>query len=329
MNPPFSPIQRLRPGWQDELVKLGRLSASFCALGLFLPIISNFLDGYASYLEWFVDLASHWQWLFLAGLLLSCAVGLWQRQHWAWWLLVAPLPWLTASEHAPEIGHAASSTGQILTMVTANVHLGNEDISPLKRWLAQANPDLLVLQEVSPSYANQLDEMKTYPYRYLLPRQDPFGVAVLSRLPITHLSAVNDLDNLVHIEAVLEWQGQPLKLTAWHPMPPIAPKYHARRNEQLHVFAIAAEASSQPTILMGDLNATPWSSAFSGIAKVGLRRASGMTPTWPALGYGWLGIPIDHVMVNKYWAVVEHQTGPDIGSDHLPILVRVVLRSPG
>lgn len=319
---------RFRPGWQVELEKIGRLSAPLCGLGLFLPLISNFLAGYASLLEWFVDLVSHWQWLFLSGLLLSCAVGLWQRQRWAWWLLVAPLPWLTASEAAPTIEHVASSPGQILTVATANVHMGNEDISPLKQWLVQAKPDLLVLQEVSPTYANQLDELKAYPYRYLLPRQDPFGFAVLSRLPITHLTAVNDPDNLIHIEAEVEWGGQPVKFTAWHPMPPIAPQYHARRNEQLLVFAKAAKASSQPAILMGDLNATPWSNAFSGIAKAGLRRASGLAPTWPAAGYGWLGIPIDHVMVNNYWNVVEHQTGPDIGSDHLPILVRLVLRSP-
>jgi len=92
-------------------------------------------------------------------------------------------------------------------------------------------------------------------------------------------------------------------------------------------LAKAAGASSLPAIVVGDLNATPWSNAFSGLGHAGLLRATGLKPTWPAIGLGWMGIPIDHVLVTPHWSVMERQIGPNIGSDHLPVMVRIGLIS--
>jgi endonuclease/exonuclease/phosphatase (EEP) superfamily protein YafD len=81
---------------------------------------------------------------------------------------------------------------------------------------------------------------------------------------------------------------------------------------------------SMPLIVAGDLNATPWSSAFAVAARHGLDRASGLAPTWPRRH---VGIPIDHVLADTHWRRGEAQRGPDIGSDHLP--VRVALHPVG
>lgn len=204
--------------------------------------------------------------------------------------------------------------------------MGNHDTTPLARWLTEAKPDVLVLHEVSPDYAKGLDALNAYPFRHLVPRNDPFGMAVLSRLPIAQVQTVEDDDGLEHIEAQLDWNGQQIRLTAWHPMPPISQYDHTKRNHQLQSLAKAAKASGQPAIVAGDLNATPWSNAFSNLDQVGLRRASGLAPTWPAVGHGWMGIPIDHVLVTPQWSVVKQEVGPYLGSDHLPVIVRISLR---
>jgi endonuclease/exonuclease/phosphatase (EEP) superfamily protein YafD len=240
-------------------------------------------------------------------------------------LLAVPLPWITASDQVPVVGPDQISGIKVLTVATANVHLGNRDTSPLIRWIAKDNPDVLVLHEVSPEYAKRLEALDGYPFRRFTPSTDPFGMAVLSRFPFTQTQVVVGEDGIRHIEAQLDWTGQAVKLTTWHPMPPISPRDHGMRNRQLRALAEAAKASGQPAIIAGDLNATPWSNAFSGLDRIGFRRATGLAPTWPVAGRGWLGIPIDHVLVTQHWSVVEGKVGPNIGSDHLPVIVRIGL----
>lgn len=303
-----------------------RWLAPVCAFGLVVPILSEGLAGSSNTMEWLVDLVSHWQWLFLVGLVFACTITVFNDRHRALWLLALPLFWMTAAKPAPDDEYEKTPSANVLTVATFNVHMGNHDTTTLARWLTETKPDVLVLHEVSPEYAKGLDAITGYPFRYLVPRNDPFGMAVLSRFPLAQAQTLEDGDGLQHIETQLDWNGQPIRLTAWHPMPPISQYDHTKRNQQLQALAKAAKASGQPAIVAGDLNATPWSNAFSKLDQAGLRRASGLAPTWPAVGYGWIGIPIDHVLVTQQWSVVKREIGPNLGSDHLPVLVRIALR---
>lgn len=88
---------------------------------------------------------------------------------------------------------------------------------------------------------------------------------------------------------------------------------------------------AQPLIVGGDLNVTMWSSQYqSMIANSGLRNARqgyGILPTqsvfFPQIP--WLAIPIDHFLVSKDILVTNMQTGGNIGSDHLPILLDALI----
>lgn len=308
------------------LDKRARWFTPICAFGLTVPLISDGLAGSEGTLEWLVDLASHWQWLYLVGLVLACAIVILNDRRWALWLLAMPLAGMTASSPALNVGHETIQYAGVLTIASANVNLGNRDTAALIRWLAEAKPDVVVLLEVSPEYVRGLDSLSDYPFRHLVPRHDPFGIAVLSRFPFSDVKTVEDEGGREHIESLIDWKGQPVRLTACHPMPPISQFDHTLRNQQLLALAKAAKTSGQPAILAGDLNATPWSNAFSGLDQAGLRRATGLTPTWPAIGYGWVGIPIDSVLVTQQWTVVGHKVGPNLGSDHLPVIVRIALR---
>ena len=108
-------------------------------------------------------------------------------------------------------------------------------------------------------------------------------------------------------------------------MQPISPAFAASRDRQLRAWARLAEL--QPTLLPGDLNATPWSRAFNHLDALGLRRATGLAPTWPAALRGFAGIPIDHVLASRHWMRIDSSRGPDLGSDHAPVLARVTLSS--
>jgi endonuclease/exonuclease/phosphatase (EEP) superfamily protein YafD len=54
------------------------------------------------------------------------------------------------------------------------------------------------------------------------------------------------------------------------------------------------------------------------------KSAEATTSLTPGVLQGVLGLPIDHVLVTPHWAVVARQVGPQLGSDHLPVLVRLV-----
>ena len=63
------------------------------------------------------------------------------------------------------------------------------------------------------------------------------------------------------------------------------------------------------------------------IAATGLENARagfGVKPTWP-LFMPFAMIPIDHCLVSDGVTVTAFDTGPAIGSDHLPVLVSLAL----
>lgn len=317
-SPPQAPQPSRRAFWARRLQALALL----CVLGLLLPLPSHLLAASSSALAWLLDLASHWQWLFLLGLLLAGGPAAWLDKRWAILLLAAPLPWLTAAAPAP--GSAAH--GPVFSVASANVSLHNQDPQALARWLAQERPDVVIVLELSPGYAAGLRLLSDYPFQQLLPQYGPFGIALLSRYPLQQVQVIEDADAIAHIQAQVQWQHQPIGLIAVHLMPPLSAHYHGVRNAKLRAWARQASASQLPTVLAGDLNATPWSSAFSGLAQHGLRRASGLAPTWPAALHGLQGIALDHVLVTPHWGVVSRQVGPHLGSDHLPVLLRLRLQ---
>lgn len=319
----------LRAFLRRHLLRQAQWLLPVCAVGMVMPIISMWLAASSSTLTWLVDLASHWQWLYLAGFILACVILVFEDRRWALSLLALPLPWLTAFDQAPRLAPSLITGAKVLTVASANIHLENADATPLIRWLEKEYPDVLVLHEVSPEYARGLNAVSIYPFKRLAARSDPFGMAILSRFPFSQVRIVSAGMGIKHIEAELDWNGWPVRIATWHPMPPITPHDHGMRNRRLRVLAEDAKASGQPAIIAGDLNATPWSNAFSGIGQTGFRRATGLVPTWPAAGGGWLGIPIDHVLVTSHWSVVDRKVGPNLGSDHLPVMVRIGLLEDG
>lgn len=299
-----------------------RLLALLCAGGLLLPPLLALLPAEsAGSIVWLLDLAAHWQWLYAPGLALAAGLAAIADRRWALLLPALALPWLSA---APMLPAAATDTAAF-SIASANVHMDNQDVTPLAQWLAHAKPDVVVILEVSPPFAQGLRTLDAYPHRHVVAQDDPFGIAVLSRHPLLNAATMRDVDGIAHIEAVIDWQGRQVALIAVHPMPPISAHHAAVRNAKLATWARSTVASGLPTVVAGDLNATPWSIAFNRLDALGLRRATGTAPTWPAALHGGAGIPIDHVLANRHWLRIGSARGPDLGSDHLPVLARLQL----
>lgn len=86
-----------------------------------------------------------------------------------------------------------------------------------------------------------------------------------------------------------------------------------------------------PVMVTGNLGATVYTAGMrSLIGETGLRDAtagSGYKSTWPASDLpvigGWIGIPIDLVLMTPDITPLEYDTGPSVGATHLPVSVTV------
>jgi len=294
-------------------------------LALLLPLTRSLWHASSSLAAWLVDLASHWQWLWAAllGLVILNMARKADRRRWLVCLPLVCLPWLTAAPRLPALEERAAGRDTLaeqLTLAVANVHVENTDSAPLARWLQEKSPDVLIVLELSPDYARQMQAL--YPYRHELPQHSPFGLGIYSRRPLTELAInTNDLD-VPQLRATLKLAGRDVRVVAFHPMPPLAPEFHAERDHSFTQF-VQFEA---PQLIGGDLNASPWSSAFSKLCERPqscLRRVTSLQPTWPSNGQGIFGIPIDHVLASAHFSRVDSGLGPNIGSDHRPVWATV------
>ncbi len=288
-----------------------------CGVGLFLPLFNRLLPPSANTFAWLIDLAAHWQLLYAPlwlALCLLCAVR--TRR----WLLLTPfalLPLWSASERLPE----SDGDTPALIVVAANVHVDNRDPAPLIAWLRAQPADIVVISELSELYSEALSNAlgDDYRYRELHPRPSPFGIGILSRLPLRNPVLIDDADGVQTLLADVDIAGRTARIVAAHPMPPLAPEWHGKRDAML--ATVGKQTGPQPLIVAGDLNATPWSTALIGAERHALLRTTGLAPTWPRSGRGAIGIPIDHVLASRHWRLGASSRGPDIGSDHIPVRV--------
>jgi endonuclease/exonuclease/phosphatase (EEP) superfamily protein YafD len=286
-----------------------------CGLGLLSPLLGRALSPSAGTLAWVVDLAAHWQSLYAAAWILLCLIAAIQTPHWLLLLPFSLLPLATTSSALPADAEGAPA----LVVVAANVYVGNRDPAPLVAWLKQQPADVVVLSELSEPYAAALSSAlgDDYPHRELHPKNSPFGIGMVSRRPLRNPVLIDDSDGVRRLTAEVSAGDRSARIVAAHPMPPLAPEWHGKRDHLLS--SIVRENGDMPIVVAGDLNATPWSTALWGAGRGGLRRTTSLAPTWPRSGRGAIGIPIDHILATSHWRRGRSGRGPKIGSDHYPV----------
>ena len=88
------------------------------------------------------------------------------------------------------------------------------------------------------------------------------------------------------------------------------------------------EEQKREVIAIGDLNSTSWSGRFRQFQAdshlVNSQLGFGLQTSWPAKLPSLFRLPIDHCLHSKSIRTVERVIGSDIGSDHLPLLVKLL-----
>jgi endonuclease/exonuclease/phosphatase (EEP) superfamily protein YafD len=158
-----------------------------------------------------------------------------------------------------------------------------------------------------------------------------YGMHLLSRLPLRSSRVVFGFESETPsiVTGVQLASGAVVRLQGLHPYPPqLFGRGTTLRDAELYRAAMDAAASARPSIIAGDLNATPWETALHRTLRLGgliePRVGRGLVPTFGAesLGGSW---PLDYVLVQDFIGVQQFGRLPSLGSDHRPVLADLCL----
>jgi endonuclease/exonuclease/phosphatase (EEP) superfamily protein YafD len=317
-----------------------RLSRGAWSLAVSIALIGTAAASLAALLAplgWPFELFAHFRWQIGAAALALLLASLVLRRPWM--MVVAgvtvALQWLPGAlmggRAIAQEPTASACGGHELRIVTANAWFANSAHAPLVDWLSRSDADIIALQEITPQWATALEPLaRIYPHRKLIARDDPYGIALLSRWPFDDVQAMDFAqDGLPSLVADVTVRGRQLQVIALHTRWPVTPRLQVARDRALQQAAALARARPASTVLLGDLNLTPYAPAFGRlVSESGLRDAfagGAWRPTWQA-GFWPLALPIDHVLVPPGSCITAQDIGPDVGSDHRPL--QVMLRLP-
>jgi endonuclease/exonuclease/phosphatase (EEP) superfamily protein YafD len=217
-----------------------------------------------------------------------------------------------------------------LTLMTVNLRAGNDDSARVIELVREAAPDVIVLLEVTPEWVRALTSLaRDYPASRFVARQDPFGIGILSSMPMNAVETI-DLRGAPAIDARLAVGGAgTLRLIGVHLWPPVAARHAHERNAQLDDLAGLVTGASGPLAVTGDFNITPYAPRLRAwLEQTGLkdpRRGHGFAVSWP-VSFPLLGIPIDHSFVNEHVMASEPRRSAAFGSDHYAITTSLSFR---
>ena len=222
---------------------------------------------------------------------------------------------------------ATAADGPTYRLVQANLRFDNRTPEAFLRLVAQNRPDVIALQEVSDVWLPKLKAINSaYPHQLFCPGTNRVGgVAILSRRPFAQggISTCANAGALA-VQSV-DFNGTKVTVTSVHLKWPW-PHGQAQQLAAMEARFREIKAADSPTLIGGDLNATPWSQTAESIANATATqilpqwRGTWLLPVFPNAWVTFAGLPIDNILSGGL-TLQSAKTLPDIGSDHRSILI--------
>jgi endonuclease/exonuclease/phosphatase (EEP) superfamily protein YafD len=295
---------------------------------IFIPVLIGSLLSYLGGTHQVLELTTHFRWQYLCVGFLTLLLYAFTKRRWEIGLCLFCLG-LNAIDVLPWYLPTASPTfsGQPLRVMVANVLTTNKRYDQFVQYVQQEQPAVVVVMEMDAVWQKKLQGLKSLlPYAIEVPSEDNFGIALFSKYPLEHPQqrdwgagayVVPSLSAAITIDQKL------ITLVATHPLPPLKPDYFTFRNQHMAELANYVKQLDHRAIVMGDLNMSMWSPYFRQFMHQthlkSSRQGFGVQASWPA-DAPLLQIPIDHRLVSPQIQVIKNRIGPDIGSDHYPLI---------
>jgi len=259
--------------------------------------------------------------------------------------LASTLAWPVLAVHRPAV---AVPDGRRLKIVSANLWFAAPTHDRTVEFLMESDADIIGLIEVSPSWQQALAPLLAkYPYKV-----DCFATVpecetvLLSKLPIMAPRAERVLGGApAVVGGEVDWNGTRFEVLATHLAWPFTPDYSqrwrvvtdpdaapglegrlpaSRQASQADNLARLLNTLPPDLVVMGDFNGAPWTRLQRAFRDAtGLENAAGWELSWPSMLPWPLRLPIDHVLARGHLVVTSFSTGPELDSDHLPVIAEI------
>jgi endonuclease/exonuclease/phosphatase (EEP) superfamily protein YafD len=291
------------------------------------------LAGFAGGWIWWLDVLANFRpQYFVVLTVLGVAILFAARWRWAGYFVfgvaainfafVAPLYLASPGEiHADRPG---------LRIISFNLLSSNEEYAAVIDYIRSADADLVFLHEASRPWEAAISQAGL-DYEFIRARSDDiiFGTIVLARDEVEAVSYgfAETQPRAVGLTYFPDNWPVSVDVLSVHTHSPTTRDRAALRDAQLDFAAGWAADREGAYLVVGDLNATPWSAPFRHLVSAGHLQNSqsgfGLQPSFPVDQLAVLRVPIDHLVHSDVLSVRDRKLGPDLGSDHFPLLVEV------
>jgi len=231
----------------------------------------------------------------------------------------------------PEMVLAPAAAGRDIVLMAANVLMENGRHQAVRNLVEEVDPDVLLLMETNEAWVNAVEPtLARYPTVVRVPKDNYYGLVFATRLEAIDVRAVRiaDDDTPAVFAELKTRDGAVFRFVGLHPRPPVPGEDSESRDAQILYAARFAAKSGVPLVAMGDFNDAAWSDTAQRFKHVGgyldPRIGRGFFSSFDATRW-WFRCPIDQLYATPDVAMVSFRRGPDIGSDHFPIIAEVRL----
>ena len=333
----------MRPHWHGDIVLREKKRSRTQPMSLFLKVliaagvaVGAALTALRLLASWWpaLDIVNNGLPLLTAGAVLLLCLALFTR-NWrhivATALLAAVNAGLLFAALPGAAPDAAPGSARFLRIATFNLWRENDRMDDVARFLAGADPDVIVLEEVTRRHGDTLFSAlgSRYPHHV-----GDAGLVILSKHAIIAEGRIDRAGYPPWISLMVRWvrlevNGTAFEVAGVHLTRPFYPDLQLEDFATLTAFV---QSQSVPLVVAGDFNMTPWTRKLARFTQAtGLKRHNTFHLTWP-MRFGNIPllplVAIDNVFTSPQFAAIATEGGPRLGSDHRPVIADIALAKP-
>jgi endonuclease/exonuclease/phosphatase (EEP) superfamily protein YafD len=305
-------------------MRLRRFAGYVAALAVAAVLLATALGAMAGLFP-YLELINHFRWLLLAGSAVVALAAFWFGGRGLFRLGVAVLIANALLAAVPLMSRASSAAQPTLRVTTFNVWIHNREPRAVVGFLRASDADVIVLQEVGSRLEQEIVPQlrDKYPHVVSCARHN-CGLVLLSKASWLD-AGFSDRTNLAPPVVWARFAGasRPYVVTGLHLAYPFQPEHQV---DHIDWLAERLRQASDPQIVVGDFNLTPFSLKLNTLAfRANLRRHATLGASWPADRF----VPVvllDNLLASPEVRAVNVSYGAgSYGSDHYPVTFDIAL----